>query len=273
MNITELDFDEWIDKIERKKKKSSYDLFEYSFDESIILKPIGDSHLGSDTVLYKQFWDDVKFVKKTPNCKTILLGDYIDNFTKFSPGSAVYDQLMPPAEQKVKIEWLVRYMGNDKILGIVQGCHDEWSYRNDTFELGRYLAEKIDVPYLGFGGNIHLHVGENLYRIYVSHDDRYFSKINLTHGLKRAWREEEDFDLGISAHRHRADYEEFVEKGKVVKVMKISGYKGRDRFLKQKKKEEHLYVDQCVVLLAEKVDTVDKGIVYFSNTNHALRFI
>jgi len=157
MNITELDFDEWIDKIERKKKKSSYDLFEYSFDESIILKPIGDSHLGSDTVLYKQFWDDVKFVKKTPNCKTILLGDYIDNFTKFSPGSAVYDQLMPPAEQKVKIEWLVRYMGNDKILGIVQGCHDEWSYRNDTFELGRYLAEKIDVPYLHININFLVH--------------------------------------------------------------------------------------------------------------------
>lgn len=628
LNLTEEDMDRWIDEIEEKKKKSSYDLFEYQFDESILLKMIGDVHLGSDTMLYKQFWEDVKFIKKTPNCKVILLGDYIDNFTKFSPGSAVYDQLLPPAEQKIKIEWLVRYMGTDKVLGIVQGCflkgtsvvaddytmkpietinkvlgsnkeydvkhhwqnnyhkgdicrisylgntvldipatdnhpflaikrediqcsyrekgrfckgintgkfcedrcnnkpkikpkeilagdlkvgdllyipkaedpkgnkfseedmkifgwylaegsiipekattcfsfgikdkkyaqeiqkiieknhsdkisstklkerkerntiplnvygkkftewiekncgryshskklnvdvikesnknleilikhfgygdgherdsngkditlttisedlawqlwnillrigqfasirqqnrnnrkyndfqinykpnrkqfrfceiedgyfvpitkiekekyegtvknlwidseehlyraggciqlncHDEWSYRNDTFELGRYLAEKIDVPYLGFGGNLHLHVGENLYKLYLSHDDRYFAKQNLTHGLKRAWREEESFNLGISAHRHRADYEEFVEKGQVVKVMKISGYKARDRFLRQKKKEKHLYVDQVIVLLAEKVSSVDKGIVYFTDRDHALRFI
>ena len=273
INLTEEDFDEYIDKIESRKKKISYELFEYSFDESIQLKPLGDIHLGSDTVLYKQFWEDVKYIKKTPNCKTVLLGDYIDNFTKFSPGSVVYDQLIPPAEQKIKMEWIVKYLGHDKILGIIQGCHDEWSYRNDTFELGRYLAEKIHVPYLGFGGNLHLHVGENLYRLYVSHDDRYFSKANLSHGLKRAWREEESFDLGISAHRHRADYEEFVEKAKVVKVMKISGYKDRDRFLRQKKKEKYLYVDQCLVFLAEKVSSIDKGILYFTDRNVVLMFI
>ena len=273
INLTEEDFDEYIEKIEGRKKRTSYDLFEYLFNESIQIKPIGDVHLGSDTVLYQQLWEDIKYIKKTPNCKTILLGDYIDNFTKFSPGSAVYDQLIPPAEQKIKMEWLVKYLGHDKILGIVQGCHDEWSYRNDTFELGRYLAEKIHVPYLGFGGNLNLTVGANLYRLYVSHDDRYFSKANLTHGLKRAWREEESFNLGISAHRHRADYEEFVEKGRVVKVMKISGYKARDRFLKQKKKEKYLYVDQFVVLLAEKVSSIDKGIVYFTDRDHVSRFI
>lgn len=271
--FTEEEFGDYFNNLEKKKTKDSYDIFKYKFDESLILKFIADPHLGSDTVLYNQFWKDIMFIKHTPNCKTVLVGDYIDNFTKYSPGSAVYDQVIPPAEQKQTIEKVVKFLGKDKILGIIQGCHDEWSYRNDTFELGRYLAEHIDVPYLGFDGILELKVGENKYTVYVAHRDRYFTKYNLCHGLKRTWREEHDFDLGVSAHRHRADYEEVVEKGRTYKCLKLSGYKDRDRFLRQKKKEKFVYVDQFIVLLAEKVKTIDKGILYFTDREDVLRFI
>jgi hypothetical protein len=121
-DYTEDEFGHFMLKMENRKSPSSYDIFKYKFDESLLLKPLADLHLGSDTVMYAKMWDDINFIKHTPNCKTILLGDYIDNFTKFSPGSAVYDQLMPPAEQKTKIEWIIKYLGKNKILGIIQGC-------------------------------------------------------------------------------------------------------------------------------------------------------
>jgi hypothetical protein len=91
--------------------------------------------------------------------------------------------------------------------------------------------------------------------------------------MKRTWREEMDYDLGLSGHRHRAGYEEFVEKQRVVKCVKMSGYKARDRFLRQNMKEKHLFVDQYIVLLAEKVSRIDLGICYFTSRENALRFI
>jgi len=272
-NLTEDEFEEYMYSLEEMKKPESYEIFRFKFDEDIILKPIYDPHLGAPSSLYKKLWEDLKLIKNTSNVKTFLGGDYIDNFTKYSRGSAVYNQLMPPPEQKMRMEWIIKYLGKDKVLGVIQGCHDEWSKKNDDFDLGLYLANKIGVPYLGFGALLELEVGENLYKVYVSHKERYFAKANLTHGLKRHWREELDFDLGISGHRHRYDMEVFCEKGRTIKVLKCSGYKARDRFLRQEKKEKHVFRREAVVLLAEKQADPSLGIILFEDINQALRYL
>lgn len=55
--------------------------------------------------------------------------------------------------------------------------------------------------------------------------------------------------------------------------MKTSGFKARDRFLKQKKKERHAFRNEAIVFLAEEVESVDLGIVMFEDIRHALRFL
>jgi len=273
VEYTEQEFEDHMYNLRDSKKEESYETFHYKFDESIILRPIFDPHIGAPSTLYGELWDDLKQIKHSSNIKTFFGGDVIDNFTKFSPGSAVYSQLIPPPQQKADMEWITKYLGKNKLLGVLQGCHDEWSKKTDDFGMGKYLANSIGVPYLGFGALLKLEVGENIYKVYVSHDDRYFSKYNLTHGLKREWREETDFDLGISGHRHRSDGEWFVEKQRSIKVLKCSGYKARDRFLKQQKKEKYLYRSECAVLLAEKIESIDLGIVLFEDIRHAIRFL
>lgn len=278
LHLEKIDYDEesfenHMMELDERAKPISYEEYEYEFDESIILAFLGDSHIGSPTTRYMEFWNFVKDIKRTANTKVILLADLIDNFSKYGPGSGIYDQLELPPEQKIDAEFIIKYLGKEKILGIIQGSHEEFSYNADSFDFAKYLANKIGIPYLGFGALITFHIGENIYRVYVSHEDRYYSKANLCHGLKRICREEVDFDLGVSAHNHVGDMEYFENQGEPKRAIKISGYKDPDRFLQKNKFFIKPVLNVCAVLLAEPQKYKNWGIVLFEDFDHAVRFL
>lgn len=273
VDYTEEEFEKHMMELDDQCKPRSYEEFEYEFDESIILAFLSDLHIGSSSTKYIRFWEYCKKIKYTANTKVFLLADLIENFGKFFRGSGIHDQLMPPPQQKNDAEWLVKYLGEDKILGIIQGSHEEFSHENDSFDFSKYLANKINVPYLGFGSLVKFKIGVNEYKVYLSHEDMYYSKFNLCHGLKRICREEKDYDLGVSAHNHTGDIEYFEVEGEPKRAMKLSGYKNPDRFLDKKRYFKKPILDMCAVLLAEPQKYKNWGIILFEDFDHAIRFL
>jgi len=265
-------FQELGDIDDRTAKTIGYNYFKFKFDESIIIKPIGDLHIGADTTIHREIGKIVKFGHDHPNVKFIWVGDYIDNFGKFSVGGGQHEQAINITKQKELAEWIAKYL-EGKIIGVIQGCHEEFSYRSDGFDFGKYLANKSDARYLGKQAILELEVGENTYKILVDHNERYSSTMNMCHGLKQACRFSKDFDLGIGAHRHVPNAENTLIRGKMVKTCKVSSYKKPDRFIEKVKVPEAPILSQCYVLLAEKVEPLSKGIVYFEYIEHAMRFL
>ena len=257
---------------ERTAKTIGYNYFKFKFDESIILKPIGDLHIGADTTIHREIGKIVKFCHDHPNVKVIWVGDYIDNFGKFGPGGGVHQQAISISKQKEMAEWIATYL-KGKILGVIQGCHEEFSYRSDGFDFGKYLANKADARYLGKQAIIELEVGENTYKGLIDHNERWSSTLNMCHGLKQTCRFFKDFDFAIGAHRHVPNAENTLIRDKMVKTIKVSAYKKPDRFIEKVKIPDAPILSQCFVFLAEKVVPYWKGIVYFEYVEHALRFL
>ena len=257
---------------EGTEKTVGYNYFKISFPESIILINLGDLHIGAETTVHTKIAEIVKFIHDHANVKVILSGDYIDNFGKFAVGGGLHQQTISITKQKELAEWICTYLG-DKILGVIQGCHEEFSYRADGFDFGKYLANKADARYLGKRAVLDLEVGENTYKVYVDHNSRNYSNDNLCHGLKVMCRKYVDFDLGFGAHRHVANAENSLIRGKMVKTCKCSPYKKPDRFIEKIKTPECPILSQCYVMLAEKIEPYWLGIVYFEDVRHAVRFL
>jgi len=257
---------------ERTAKTIGYNYFKFKFDESIILLPLGDLHIGADTTIHTEIANIVKFVHDSSNIKVFLVGDYIDNFGKYAVGGGIHEQAISITKQKELAEWIAVYL-KGKILGVIQGCHEEFSYRADGFDFGKYLANKADARYLGKQAIIELEVGENTYKGLIDHNERWSSTLNMCHGLKQTCRFFKDFDFGIGAHRHVPNSENTLIRGKMVKTIKVSAYKKPDRFIEKVKIPEAPILSQCYVLLAEKMEPYWKGIVYFEYIDHAIRFL
>ncbi len=257
---------------ERTAKTIGYNYFKFKFDESIIFKPLGDLHIGADTTIHTEIGEIIKICHDNSNVKVVLVGDYVDNFGKFGPGGGIHQQAISITKQKELAEWIAKYL-KGKILGVIQGCHEEFSYNADGFDFGKYLANKADARYLGKQAILDLEVGENNYKILVDHNERWSSSLSMCHGLKQACRFFQDFDLGIGAHRHVPNAENTLIRGKMVKTCKVSSYKKPDRFIEKIKVPEAPILSQCYVLLAEKMEPYWKGIVYFEYIEHAMRFL
>lgn len=263
-----------MEKIDNGSPKTiGYNDFEYTFDESIILKYIADLHIGGETTEHKKIATDIKDIKEHSNIKLILGGDLIDNFSKYSVGGGIHQQEIPVTRQKEIAEWICKYLGKDKVLGVLQGCHEEWSYRGDGFDFGKYLSNKIGTVYLGKRALLTLNVGENSYKVYCDHNSRWWSSFNICHGLKQTCRMNIDFDLGFGAHRHVPNAENSLIRGKMVKTCRVSSYKRPDRFIEKIKTPDAPILSQCYVMLAEKIEPKYLGIVYFEDLQHAVRFL
>jgi hypothetical protein len=270
---TEESFFKELDDIDENTAKTvGYNYFKFKFEESIIVYFFGDSHIGADTTIHKEIGKIIKICHDNPNVKLIWTGDYIDNFGKYGPGGGVHQQAISITKQKEMAEWIAGYL-KGKILGVIQGCHEEFSYNADGFDFGKYLANKCDARYLGKQAIVELEVGENTYKILVDHNERWFSNDNLCHGLKQVCRKYIDFDLGVGSHDHVPNAENTFIRGKMVKTMKTSSFKKPDRFIDKIKTPATPILSQCYVMLAEKIEPYWLGIVYFEDIRHALRFL
>jgi len=137
------------------------------------------------------------------------------------------------------IEHLIRPCGV-----IVSQCHDEWFFKQDSWDISQYLADHSDGYWLGFRGKLNLKVGEQTYKIYTRHKYRRHSTDNLTWGMLYKFRKlKEPVDIMMSGHHHQPTIRVAHDRGQIVYLAMGGSYKPYDRFI------EHRDIDEGVALM------------------------
>lgn len=118
---------------------------------------IGDSNCDLDTVK-----NIIKFIKDTPDCYCILLGDILNTGIKTSK-SDIYSETMTIMDaQKLALELLTPI--KDKIIAMTPGNHENRVWREVGVDIALWLAEKLGIQdkYRNNGLALSLKFGEDL---------------------------------------------------------------------------------------------------------------
>jgi len=216
----------------RSRKTIGYNEVTFDLgDDDAGVKLDCDWHIGNEMTNLPLWAQDIETTIKIPRLFTVLDGDYTDNLDAISKG---YESIITVPEAKDKVKDAVMMMGR-KILGTVQGCHDEWFFKQDSWDISQYLADHSDGYWLGFRGILNLIIGEQKYRIYVRHKYRRHSTDNETWGMLYKFRKlKEPVDIMMGAHHHHPVISSVFERGQLVYLCQGGSYKPYDRFIEHR---------------------------------------
>ena len=110
--------------------------------ESIIVRPIGDVHVGNPYQDAPYLAGLIREIKDTPNEYWIGCGDYIESNLKRQKHAGVYGDLLTPKEQ---VDEFVRLFDPiaDKCLGLIGGNHDHRVLHDTSFDPARMIAKDL----------------------------------------------------------------------------------------------------------------------------------
>lgn len=227
---------------------------------NVLIIPIADIHAGARWVWYDLLEEDIDFIRDNANVFCGLNGDYCDNYDIGPYRQGRHEQQLTLQQQKAIIETYIKEL-KGKILWFIDGCHDEWSYISDGFDIAQYLSGKDKQGYyLGHNGFVNLTVGNVLYKIYTTHKVGGGKKSPGT-GLKDVLFYHGDYDIAISAHKHQPHVEDFIMRKQRRYIVACGSYKGQDRNGSQQGYPP-LKVDRPGILLNPKKKEIMTSIDY-----------
>ncbi|MCD6442238.1 hypothetical protein J7L24_01710 [bacterium] len=114
--------------------------------DRIRLFPLADFHYGHVACDTKSILQDIEYIKSHKDIYAFLDGDLIENASKLSIASGIYEQNSMPNEQ---IHDIVRMLAPiaHKIIFSVQGNHEERAYRHLGIDIGEIIAKRLKIPY------------------------------------------------------------------------------------------------------------------------------
>lgn len=131
--------------------------------------PLSDVHFGSPTQDYDKA---IAFRDRAleRGALVLCLGDMMENATRYSVGSGVYEQLIPPQQQQdMTVEYLRPLKEAGLLIGMVIGNH-EWRSANEVgVDLTKNVCDILDVPYLGFSIYVDIVMRNEIYQVFGTH--------------------------------------------------------------------------------------------------------
>ena len=108
-----------------------FDIISHEFPggQGIDIIPIFDVHLGNPDCMEIEFVKFIKDLEKKENTYIVIGGDLLENGTRNSVGDSVFEQTMPPAQQKLEMANILKPVAS-KILCLVEGNHERRSSRD-----------------------------------------------------------------------------------------------------------------------------------------------
>jgi len=164
---------------------------------------IADAHCGAPTFNEEVFKNVVKYAVDN-DALVMLLGDLIENATRTSVGSAVYEQLMPAKDQIDKIVELLKPIPSKNYIGGVTSNHEDRTMKASGVDLMKIICEKLDCPY--FDKELFAIITkerESAYTIYGTHSQLTSSTIGGEYNtIENKWFKMIDADIVCKAHSH-----------------------------------------------------------------------
>lgn len=188
--------------------------FKFPKNKNLKIAFIGDIHHGSVYSDTARLDKTIEKVKKNKDMRVILMGDLIENASRGSVGSGVYEQNMSPNVQTWDIAKKFKPIAK-QILFMHEGNHEERSYRFDGFNIGEAIANYLGVPYVRHMALTDLEVGKQTYRIFSWHG--YGSSQTSAGRIKILQKQAETFtaDAYFCGHVHEL-YEVSLPKREIV---------------------------------------------------------
>ncbi|MED4083881.1 metallophosphoesterase [Halalkalibacterium halodurans] len=234
-NIKE-NIDDYIEHlIEAQEKLQEFDdrqttvTIDIDDDRPIGLAFHGDWHAGGLYTNHKQMIKDFEVMRDTDGLYNVAMGDYADNYTQNSHKGGIYDQIANPDKQKEMVRHLFKtYLGEDN-LAVIKGNHDNWEYKETGEDYIKYLARIIESPYLWYGGEINLRLGNQVYKIHAHHTYQGTSALNTTNSQRRLF-DVTHADVIALGHLHWNESHSKSSGGKDTVWMRTGTYKYTDDY-------------------------------------------
>jgi len=194
--LAELSFDA-IQEKERKRKAQKIELG----SKPVAIALLSDLHIGNSTTDYRQLRTDAELIKNTDGMYAIFHGDGIDNWI-------VPKLLMLQRGQAVNFEqelllfesWLS--MIEEKLIVVVSGNHDNWTYSLSGIDIVKRMLRHTKVLYDRDEVRTVINLAGKSWEFCIRHKWLGSSIYNPTHGIERYSRMGASFDIGIGGHTH-----------------------------------------------------------------------
>lgn len=214
-----------------QKNLTIYREVNISLNRDVLLVGMSDIHIGSKFVDYDLLMEDIKFIRDTPGVYVLIVGDLLDSGPEgTSPPDLKHDQILSYKESREYMKLIFDEIGH-KVIAMTSGCHGAWSYKMNGFFFEEELNDKtLTKAFIQHGGVLNLKLGEENYRIFMSHKIRGHSKLNPTRGIFRTHEMGLDFDIGIGAHRHVPNISVLTRRSEPIYAILLGAYKSLDYY-------------------------------------------
>lgn len=162
-----------------------------------------DLHLGNAGVDYERCFGEAELIAATPGMYPVLLGDPLDNFIISKLMHVRFDSSVPVAAEWALVKRYIRIVA-PKLLASVGGNHEGWFKILTGVDYFQDVLAQIapGAIYDSDDALITLTVGRAEFPIRLRHKWNGMSIWNLTHGIERAAKFDNDFICGVGAHTH-----------------------------------------------------------------------
>lgn len=192
------------DRIVREVPESEFPEMTVTVPDSwatVQLAPLYDVHLGHGKHDADRFARHLRWIRETPNVLTWNGGDLIENASKLSVGSGVYEQKLTPHHQVVSGLLKLATIAH-KMLFALPGNHED---RTDVmgFSLASWMSVLLEVPYFPDYAFVTIRWRGNRFRLLAHHGT---GKAQTAGAQRMAARKDiawaKPFDLFWTGHLH-----------------------------------------------------------------------
>lgn len=242
-----------------------------SFDRTpICLVFVADVHAGSPGTDYPRLFEEADLVSRTPGMYAVLVGDMLDQFVIGNLKNVRFHSRFTLSDEWAIVRGFLELIAH-KIVVSIAGNHDNWSSYLIGVDYYRSVLKEIrpDALYDQNDARFRVNVPGHNWMFRVRHSWQGSSIYNPTHGIERAAKWDQDFDIGIAAHTHKAGLARaFNNAGKTGWAVLCGSYKRVDDYARRMgfpKPNE----STAVAL----VFTECGGVVYFEDLTDAAKYM
>lgn len=197
-------------------------------------KPIGvafwgDWHIGAKGTDYRLFEQDLRKIRDTDGLYFVGAGDYKDNYIAAAPKGGQAEQIIQPGMQDEAVQHYMRQL-DGKVLALIRGCHEDWSYRDANKDFLEPLCLITDSVNLWHGGALMIKLGEQKYLWRCRHKYKYQSSLNLENAMRRINELQGPCDVAAEAHLHNGYVMQRHLMGQYRIMLRCGSYKVNDEY-------------------------------------------
>lgn len=197
----------------------------------------GDWHIGNRYTDHLALREHLRLIRETPGVYMVGMGDYDEQFVGRRAGVGIHEHCIKPKQQRAVARHLFKdELGTENLLAALAGNHC-WKPEELTGEdpVADVCAE-LGVPYLGFGGILHVRLCEAEYKGGVWHSYPGGSAINPGNNQRRVRNDHDALDFVCLGHLHYSYVQEASNReGRDYIDLRSGSFKVRDpRYAAQK---------------------------------------